>query len=739
MRAKRTKKDKKSSSGTKRHILRRKTEGRSPTEKRTISSSKSKDKQKGRERVAPQVVTGWRLWLFRVIAVTVIPALLFLLLEITLRVVGYGFPTTTTIKHKVNTIPSYCNNTKFAWRFFHPNIARTTDPFVFPASKSKDTYRIFVMGASAAAGTPDGAFCFGRILQVMLRLLYPKTNFEVIIPAMPAINSHVVLEIADDCTRYQSDLFIIYLGNNEVVGPYGAGTVFSPLSSNLFLIRLGIALKAAKLGQLITNLLESAGAGDVPKIWRGLEMFLEKQVRADSTDLGIVYGHFQKNLQDIRRLACKSRINIIFCMVPTNLKDNPPFASLHRPNLTDAEKKSWDELYQQGVKYETDGDYAQAVERYLKTAEIDSCYANLQFRLGRCYWAMGEYEKSKERYIQARRMDTLRFRADKQINEIIRNIARDRAAEGVYLLDAVRTFEKNSPHEIAGEELFLEHVHMNFKGNYLLAKAIFEQAEKILPERIKLNKADERPFPAEKECARYLAYTDWDRYKIADEVLDGFIKQAPFTNQLYNDQRVRQMEQKLKALKDSLSPDVLKEVEGQYRWAIQQTPSDWWLHWKYGELLEDLGNYDAAAGQYRLVLDYIPYHFEAYAKLGLLFGKGGDLDEAIAHNLEAVRIYPIFAEAYVNLGFAYHVQGRLDKAVEHYSKAIRLKPDQAQAYNNLGTVLFQQDKLGEAMETYRNGLILVPDNLDLHYNLGILLEEQGQRDEALKEIGRAHV
>jgi tetratricopeptide (TPR) repeat protein len=301
----------------------------------------------------------------------------------------------------------------------------------------------------------------------------------------------------------------------------------------------------------------------------------------------------------------------------------------------------------------------------------------------------------------------------------------------------VRTFEKNSPHEIAGEELFLEHVHMNFKGNYLLAKAIFEQAEKILPERIKLNKADERPFPTGEECARYLAYTDWDRYKIYSEILSDYIKQAPFTNQLYNDQRVSQMEQKLKALEDSLSPDVLKEVEGQYRWAIQQTPSDWWLHWKYGELLEDLGNYDAAAGQYRLVLDYMPYHFEAYAKLGLLFGKGGDFDEAIAHNLEAIRIYPIFAEAYVNLGFAYHLQGRLDKAVEHYSKAIRLKPDQAQAYNNLGTVLFQQDKLGEAVQTYRNGLILVPDNLDLHYNLGIVLEEQGQRDEALKELHTA--
>jgi len=737
MSTERRKKDRKSSSGTKRHTLRSKTERRSPTEKRTISSSRSKGKQKGREKVTPHVVTGWRLWLFRVIAVTVIPALLFLLLEITLCVVGYGFPTTTTIKCKINAKGSYRSNTKFAWRFFHPSIARTTDPFVFPASKSKDTYRIFVMGASAAAGMPDGAFCFGRILRVMLHLQYPKTNFEVITPAMPAINSHVVLEIADDCTRYQSDLFIIYLGNNEVVGPYGAGTVFSPLSSNLFLIRLGIVLKAAKLGQLITNLLESAVAGDAPRVWHGMKMFLEKQVRADSTNLGIVYRHFQRNLQDIRRLAFKSGINIIFCMVPTNLKDNPPFASLHRPNLTYAEKKSWDELYQQGVKYETDGNYAEAVERYLTASEIDSCYANLQFRLGRSYWDMGEYDKSRERYVQARELDTLRFRADNRINEIIRNVACDRAAEGVYLIDVVRTFEENSPHEIPGEELFYEHVHMNFKGNYLLAGTVFKQVEEILPERIKLNKADERPFPTEEECARYLAYTDWGRYKIYSKILSDYIKQAPFTNQLYNDQRISQMEQELKALEDFLSPDVLREVEGQYRWAIQQTPSDWWLYFKYGELLEDLGNFDAAARQYRLVLDYMPCHFGAYAKLGLLFGKGGDLDEAITHNLEAVRIYPLFVDAYFNLGFAYHVQGRLDKAVEYYSKAIRLKPDQAKAYNNLGLVLFQQSKVDEAIKTYRNGLILIPDNFDLHYNLGIMLEKQGHRDEALKELRTA--
>jgi tetratricopeptide (TPR) repeat protein len=735
MSAERRAKNKKSISHAKRGTRQRKIRTHSSKDKKVIS--RSKEKKENRKSKLPGPVTGWRLWLFRVIAVTVIPALLFLLLEITLRIVGFGFPTTTTIKCKVNDKASYRSNSKFAWRFFHPNVARMANPFVFPADKPNDTYRIFVLGASAAAGTPDGAFCFGRILQVMLRQRYPQANFEVITAAMPAINSHVVLEIADDCARNQTDMFTVFLGNNEVVGPYGAGTVFTSLSSNLSLIRFGIAIKATRLGQLITNLLESAEAGDVPRVWRGMKMFLEKQVRANDADLEIVYRHFQRNLQDIRRIACKSGISIIFCTVPANLKDSPPFASLHRPNLTDTEKKSWDELYQQGVECETDGNYAEAVERYLKADEIDISYADLQFRLGRCYWAMGKYEKSRERYIQARELDTLRFRADNRINEIIRNEACDRAAEGVYLVDAVRTFEKNSPHEIPGEELFYEHVHMNFSGNYLLAKVIFTQVEEILPQRIKRYEADERPFPTEAECARHLAYTDWDRYKIADEVLEGFIKQAPFTNQLYHELRVRQIEQKIEALKANLSPEVLKEVEVQYRWAIQQTPSDWWLHWKYGELLEDLGNYNTAAEQYRLVLNYVPHRYEAYAKLGLLFGKQGNSDAAITHNIEAVRIYPFFADAYFNLGLAYHVQGRLDKAVENYSKAIRLKPDLAQAYNNLATVLFQQGKLGEAVQTYRNGLILVSDDLDLHYNLGIMLEEQGHRDEALKELRTA--
>jgi tetratricopeptide (TPR) repeat protein len=712
----------------------KKRKNRSHTKKAIKLRGTSKHKQKAGRHETRTPITGWRLWMFRFAALTIIPAFFFLLLEVALRVIGYGYPANMFIKCKLNDSSSYCDNIRYAWKFFPPNISRTANPFVFSASKPKDTYRIFILGASAAAGVPKEAFGFGRILQTMLQQHYPQVNFEVINTAMPAINSHVVLDIAKDCTQHQGDLFIVYHGNNEVIGPYGAGTVFTPLSSNLSLIRFGIALKTTRLGQLLTDILSTVHGDNAPEVWRGLQMFLEKQVRADEPRMEIVYRNFQRNLMDIRRLASKSGTPIIFCTVPCNLKDSPPFASLHRPDISDVEKKSWETYYQLGIRYEEEGDFSGAVEQYLKAAEIDDRYADLQFRLGLCYWSMGEYDDSREQYIRARELDSLRFRADKRINKIIRDIASDRTDEGIYLLDVVGIFEQNSPHKTTGKELFYEHVHMNFKGNYLLAATIFEQVEKILPERVKSGIDRERPLPSEEECARYLAYTDWDKYKIMEYVLDSFVKQPPFTNQLYHAQQVERMEQQIKVLRNVISPEVIKKVEEQYFRAIEQNPSDWWLHWNFGEFLEEMKNYGEAAREFRLVLDYMPNRYQAWAKLGLLSGLQGDFNTAVEYNLKALNVYPIFPDACFNIGLAYQLQGDLDKAVEQYFKVIELKPDHAQAYNNLGVVLYQQGKFDQAIKTYRDGLKFVSDNLDMHSNLGLILEARGHRDEAIKEL-----
>jgi tetratricopeptide (TPR) repeat protein len=573
------------------------------------------------------------------------------------------------------------------------------------------------------------------ILEAMLRHQYPQEKFEVITTAMTAINSHVILPIAKDCARHDADLFVAYMGNNEVVGPYGAGTVFAPLSDNLSFIRFDIIFKATKVGQLLTSMVGwVSGSNDVSQVWRGLAMFMGNQIRADDPRLETVYQHFQKNLEYIEQVARRNNAWIIFCTVGSNLKDCPPFASLHRPNLTESEKTRWEDIYQQAVAYETAGQYTQAIERYLSAAQIDDCYADLQFRLGRCYEMIGNYDKAREYYIQARELDTLRFRADNRINEIIRAVAGNKTVEGVCLVDAVKVFEEHSSHKTTGHNLFYEHVHLNFEGNYLLAKTVFEQVEKILPERIKRQRANARPMLTLTECARDLAYTDCDKYDIAYVILNSYIKTPPFTNQLYHKEQVEQMEQKLKEYKDNLTPKVLEEADIRYRSAIENNKDDWFLHKKYGEFLNrGMKDYRAAVVQHYIALEYIDNYW-IHVGLGELLGKLGNLDAAIEHNLKAIQMNPSYTKVHYNLAESYQKKGQIDEAIEHYYKMLHSHPDSVMAYHNLGMLLCQQDKVDEAVKLYHDGLPFALDSALMHHNYGCLLARQGHKQEAIEEL-----
>ena len=91
-----------------------------------------------------------------------------------------------------------------------------------------------------------------------LDLRHPDKKFEVVNAAMTGINSHVILPLARDCAEARGDVWVIYMGNNEVVGPFGAGTVFGSQTMPLPLIRAGLALKATRTGQLFDAL---AGSG----------------------------------------------------------------------------------------------------------------------------------------------------------------------------------------------------------------------------------------------------------------------------------------------------------------------------------------------------------------------------------------------------------------------------------------------------------------------------------------------
>lgn len=680
-------------------------------------------------------ISSRRLWLFRVISAIVVPILILVLLEVVLRVAGYGFPASAFVKCRFKGRTVFCTNNKFGWRFFPPEIARFLKPFIVPADKADNTYRIFILGESAAWGDPDPSYGFGRHLSVMLRQQFPSVNFEVYTAAMVAINSHSIVPIAKDCAQLKPDLFVVYMGNNEVVGPYGAGTIFSSLSKSILLIRMNIAMKATKAGQLMSRLAGiTIRAKTTPKTWGGLEMFLGKQIRHDDDKMQYVYSHFRRNLEDIIRIAQKSGAKTIVSTVAVNLKDCPPFASKHKRGLDEQQKQKFNGLYQAGLNLEKLRDFTGAIENYLAAAEIDDTYAELQFRAGRCQWNLEQFDKAKESYVRAMELDTLRFRADSTINRIIRQVSENRFAQGVYFVDAADEFARQSPHNCPGFELFLDHVHPVFSGNFLLAKTIFDKVEQVLPDKIKAQKAANAAFLSEDECARQLAFTVYDCLRVTQTHLEITSKKQPFTNQAYHKETVNFWRQKIDRLNRSINPAAFDQAMEQYEQAISLNSSDRYLRLNYFKLIYEDPNYVfAAAQQCRLITEQTPFDFEALAALADMETQMGHFDSALEHAEQAARYMPTFLIANHIAGTLCRKMGQYEKAEKYFSEAIKLDPKSVPGYIDLAWVLGRQGKIRQAERVYRKGIAAVPDSALLRLYLSILLRQKGRLEEAEEE------
>src|SRR5262249_10199326 len=162
---------------------------------------------------------------------------------------------------------------------------------------------------------------------------------------------------------------------------------------------------------------------------------------------------------------------------------------------------------------------------------IDDRFAELRFRQGQCALALSSPPEAQTAFNAARDLDTLRFRCDSRLNDLIRRAAAGRTAEGVRLADAERELSAASADGVPGADLFYEHVHLTFEGNYLIARTTALQAEKLLPDSVTARAGLEQPWPSAAECARRLARTDPDVRAALSDVL-ARLSDPPFTTQL---------------------------------------------------------------------------------------------------------------------------------------------------------------------------------------------------------------
>jgi tetratricopeptide (TPR) repeat protein len=684
---------------------------------------------------------GWREFIFWIIAILIIPLVALVMLETGLRVAGVGYSTDFTRKIEHDGKIYIAENDQFSRLFFPPKLAQSPQSFAFSAVKPDKTFRIFILGGSAAEGDPDASYGFGPILETLLENQYQGVNFEIINAAITATNSHVVLDVAKDLVQYQPDLFVIYVGNNEVIGPFGAGTVFAPFSSNLSMIRAGVALRSTRLGQLLQDLVAFLPKGDEKKEWGGMSMFLDHQVRYDDPALANVHNHFRENLKDILDITRKSGATTIISTVGSNIKNCAPFASLHKKNLTDEEKNYWDSLFQAGKNYQLQNNFSAALTQYLQASETDAEYADLQFLMGQCYWNLEEFQKAKEKFIMARELDTLRFRADNQINDIIRSVANERADENIFLADGARALAGNSPQQIPGEELFYEHVHLRFAGNYILAKQLFGQVTNNLPDDIKQS-ADSRSFLTEEECALRLAVTGYDQHRILTFLLNGRYSAPPFTNQLDHDANLEKVKLQIAELERNSYADVMKMVEI-YRQALSIQSERPALHRNFANLLFKLGNFREAFEQIKLFMQAIPHDYGAHGLAADALLRLGEYAEAATQSQTALELNPSYHYAAFTLAKAFAQLGKLDESLRTYEDLLHDNPAASvDVYNEMGMIFINQKALDKAAEAFRNAIQANAvrhggDIPDVYFNLAFVQKQLGRKNAAVPNFDRA--
>jgi tetratricopeptide (TPR) repeat protein len=577
--------------------------------------------------------------LFSIVGFVILPLTLLVMVELVLRMAGVGYSTKFFRKFRIGNEQFFVENDKFGLRFFPPEMARSPSPLKMKVEKEPGTYRIFLLGESAVLGDPRPAYGVGRYLHVLLQTRYPRKKFEVIPAATTAINSHAVRSIARECAQYDGDLWIVYMGNNEMVGPFGATTALGSQSPPLMYVRLSLAIQDTRIGQLLMAAARKLARRDKRDAsWGSTQMWMENRIPPEDHRKEVVYENFRKNLVDILKAGEQAHARIILNTVAVNLKDCAPFDSLPGTYVTAATKTNWDQLLADAGKQHSSSQWVAAAALYREAEKVVPHYAELFFQLGSCELQLTNFAGAKAHYTAARDYDVLPFRTDSRLNGIVRRVASEQSQGGsLALFDAESLFSTNSATGSPGDNFFYEHVHFNRAGNYMLARAWAELAASYLP--ASTTNGSTETWASAEACERQLALTDWNRFGVLEDVLSR-LGQAPFTNQLNHAAQVQAILAMMSEIRQHMTRESAETARTIYLDAIQAAPTDFRLHENFAEFLEVQGALAEAEARWEKVAELIPQHPVAYFQAGRLALRLGKLPEAEKRLKEALQLDP---------------------------------------------------------------------------------------------------
>ncbi|MFA6981081.1 MAG: GDSL-type esterase/lipase family protein [Ignavibacteriaceae bacterium] len=587
----------------------------------------------------------------------VLPVILIILLEFSLRTFNYGRNIETWIPYHPELPGKLVLNTVIASKYFLTTKGIPSSIFdPFDAVKKPGTFRVFVLGESSAAGFPyEPTGAYSRYIRDRLQLVYPKQNIEVVNVSMAAINSIVIKDMLPEILKKEPDLILLYVGHNEYYGVFGAASQ-SLFAGNKVMLSLMLTMNEFKTVQLLRNMFNTVsfwfkGKGKDNGATLMARMASNNLVPYKSSLYQAGLTQFEGELSDIIQMIKEKNVQLIMGTLTSNLKDQPPFISIN-----EKESESADHFYK-------------LAEESLKK---------------------GNTVEAKKLFIKAKELDVLRFRAPEEMNDIIKKLA---GSNQIPLVDFETAFSSLSGNNIVGSNLMVDHLHPTLQGYQIFGKLFFEAMEKnnFLPSAEKINISDEEQHAI---VVKNFPFSRLDS-TIANYRLLSLKGDFPFNK----DGRSKKLLDfvKLTDYNDSLA---YKVVEENYYWEL--------AHKKLATYYLGQKNYSGFMCEYSALIGQFPYTIELYEKVIEVLLGSQKYSEAYSYLEKYYRLQP---DAFCTkwLGTINLFNNNDDLALRYLKESFSFNPKDAQLLWNLSGVFVKK-------KDYTNALLFVNKCLQVERN-----------------------
>ena len=453
----------------------------------------------------------WKRWLFTAITIS-LPILLLVAVEVVLRLFGWGgYPPFLREAGKLPSGETLCLVEPAASKpYFYANPTRPgyaeQSNFVMP--KPADTFRIFLLGESAAKGYPQPRnLSMATFLRTMLSDLHPDKKIEVIDLGTTAVASFPIIYQVRDALRFDPDLFIFYTGNNEFFGAYGTASINAAGALPPWGLRAMRALRGLALVQALDGWIY--GKSDESRTLME-QMIGRTVIPADSPLREAAARNLGTNLGSMLDDVQAAGIPALVCTTASNESGLAPLGQDDDSGLDENAKRELGREIGEGMLALARNEPAAAVAPLQRAAEMAPRHARARFLLGQALAGTGDREGARAAFLAARDLDTMPWRPTSQTEAAIRAAAQTR---GVPLSDVAEEFRTASPEGATGWDLLDDHVHLSLAGQARAARTMARDLTRMAGPLA----VDEQTFeslPSDDAYADRLGRNFYDDYRV---------------------------------------------------------------------------------------------------------------------------------------------------------------------------------------------------------------------------------